>query len=227
MKTFLADIIPRIQQFSHKLDDLTKLTNQHWVSLGDIVSEKRVFIFRSNNQLLISVNGIVEKGTWDYIGNQSLLIETESENYLMKHGFLDEDIFALKLDSTEAYAFFVNETKYDKELNNIQDILTCLEKKYIRKEKKQNFKKADHKSYNNLGRGFPNYCEDEPVEQKQIIGGTFLTIRVHFEDSFTDYYNFYPKKNKYGYLRNYINETLFDSKEECLKYIYEYRLNNQ
>ena len=112
MKTFIADIIPRIQRYSQKLDELTKLTNQHWVSLGDIADEKRVFIFRNNNQLLVSINGIVEKGTWEYIGNQSLLLETKNENYLMKNGFLDEDILALKLDSTEVYAFFVNETRH-------------------------------------------------------------------------------------------------------------------
>ena len=80
MKTFIADIIPKIQRFSQKLDDLTKLTNQHWVSLGDIADEKRVFIFRGNNQLLISVNGIVEKGSWDYLGNQSLLLETKEKS---------------------------------------------------------------------------------------------------------------------------------------------------
>ena len=66
MKTFITDIIPKIQRFSKKLDDLTKLTNQHWVSLGDITKNKKVFIFRQNNQLLISENGIVEKGSWEY-----------------------------------------------------------------------------------------------------------------------------------------------------------------
>jgi len=50
MKTFITDIIPKIQRFSQKLDDLAKLTNQNWVSLGDIADEKRVFIFRKNNQ---------------------------------------------------------------------------------------------------------------------------------------------------------------------------------
>ncbi|MEO9478389.1 MAG: hypothetical protein ABJF56_16530 [Maribacter dokdonensis] len=131
MKTFVTDLIPKIQRYSQKLDDLTKLTNQHWVSLGEISEEKKVFIFRSNNQLLISLNGIVERGSWDYLGNKSLLLETKNHSYLMKHGFLDENIFALKLDSTETYAFFINETRYDKELNNITDILIYLEDKYL------------------------------------------------------------------------------------------------
>lgn len=133
MKTYIADIIPRIQRFSKKLDDLTKLTNQHWVSLGDIEDGKRVFMFRDNNKLLIAENGIIiDKGSWEYLGNQSLLLETSQSGYLLKHEFFDENVIALKLDSTEQYAFFINETKYDKELNCIADILQFLEDKYLK-----------------------------------------------------------------------------------------------
>jgi hypothetical protein len=45
MKTYLADIIPKIQRFSQKLDDLTKLTDQHWVSLSDLQSYKTCIYF--------------------------------------------------------------------------------------------------------------------------------------------------------------------------------------
>lgn len=133
MRTYLADIIPRIQKFSKRLDDLSKLTNYHWVSLEDIVDVKRVFMFRDNSKLLIAENGIiVDKGTWEYLGNQSLLIETSNGGYLLKHAFFDENIIALKLDSTNNYAFFVNETRYENELNTIGDILKFLENKYIK-----------------------------------------------------------------------------------------------
>ena len=53
MKTFFADIFPKIQRFSKKLDNLTLLTNQHWVSVDDIFSPKTIYIFRTNNELLI------------------------------------------------------------------------------------------------------------------------------------------------------------------------------
>lgn len=132
MRTFIADIIPKIQRFSQRFDDLTKLTNQHWVSLGDINLTKRVFIFRANNQLLISDNGVVERGSWEYLGNQSLLLNIKSESYLLKHSFFDENVIALKIDSTDSYAFFVNETKYHSELNNISDVLKFLENKYLK-----------------------------------------------------------------------------------------------
>ncbi|MCE2974085.1 MAG: hypothetical protein LW852_11605 [Sediminibacterium sp.] len=132
MRTYLADIIPKIQRFSKRLDYLTKLTNQHWVSLGDIENGKTVFMFRDNNKLLIGENGItVHRGTWEYMGNQSLLVETSNGGYLLKHGFFDENVIALKLDSTNKYAFFVNEAKYDNELNNIGDLLKFLDDKYL------------------------------------------------------------------------------------------------
>lgn len=131
MKTFLSDIFPKIQRFSEKLDNLTLLTNQHWVSIDNISSNKTVYIFRSNNELLVSTNGKVEKANWEYLGNKSLLIDKKTDSYLFKHGFFDENILALKVDSSEEYAVFVNENKYDGELNSIERVLEFLRRKYL------------------------------------------------------------------------------------------------
>ncbi len=116
MKTFISDIIPRLQRFSQKLDNLTLLTNQHWVVFDDIINNKITYIFRENNDLIISINGKAEIAKWEYIGNNSLLIKrNDGTNYVFKHGFFDENILALKIDSKEQYAFLVNENKYDGE----------------------------------------------------------------------------------------------------------------
>lgn len=168
MKTYISDIIPRIQRYSYRLDDLTKLTNQHWVSIGDIGQTKCVYIFRKNNQLLISKNGIVDKGTWEYLGNQSLLFDTDEGSFLLKHGFFDQNIIALKLDSTNNYAFFVNETKYDKELNKIEDVFAFLRKQYLTpKNKKANNKSSDYKFSKTPDR--TNKNETVSSEQKEWI----------------------------------------------------------
>jgi hypothetical protein len=131
MKTFLADIFPKIQRFSDKLDNLTMLTNQHWVSIDDILSTKTVYIFRTNNELLISKNGKVEKAKWEHLGNKSLLIDKTTDSYLFKHGFFDENVLALKVDSSEEYAVFVNENKYDGELNSIDKVFDFLRRTYL------------------------------------------------------------------------------------------------
>lgn len=131
MKTFIADIIPRIQKFSEKLDNLTLLTNQHWVVVDEIANSKTLYIFRQNNELLISKNGKVEKGKWEYLGNSTLLIDIKEDSYLFRHGFFDENVLALKIDGREEYALLVNESRYDKELNSPERVLGFLQQKYI------------------------------------------------------------------------------------------------
>jgi len=138
MKTFISDLIPKLQRFSQKLDNLNLLTNQHWVVIDDISNNKNVYIFRANNDLLISQNGKVEKAKWEYLGNNALLIDKKDESYLFKHGFFDENILALKVDSKDEYAFLINENKYDGELNSLEKVIDFLTKKYIEPQLRKN-----------------------------------------------------------------------------------------
>jgi len=131
MKTYFTDIIPKLQRFSQKLDNLTLLTNQHWVVVDEITNSKNIYIFRVNNELLISQNGKVEKAKWEYLGNNSLLIDKNNESFLFKHGFFDENILALKIDGKDEYAFLINENRYNGELNSIDKVVDFLNKKYI------------------------------------------------------------------------------------------------
>jgi hypothetical protein len=131
MKTFISDIFQKIQRFSDKLDNITMLTNQHWVSIDDIMTTKTVYIFRTNNELLISINGKVEKAKWEYLGNNTLLIDKKTDIYLFKQVFFDENVLALKLDSSKEHAVFVNENKYDGELDSIGRVLDFLRCKYL------------------------------------------------------------------------------------------------
>lgn len=131
MKTYFADIIPKIKRFSEKLDNITLLTNQHWVVIDELQNSKYVYIFRDNSQLLISQNGKIEKCKWEYLGNNSLLIERKNDSFLFRHGFFDSNILALKVDGSEEYVFLVNENKYGGDLNQIDKVLYFLEKKYL------------------------------------------------------------------------------------------------
>lgn len=130
MKTFISELIPKLNRFSQKLDNLALLTNQHWVAIDDISNSKILYIFRTNNDLLISRNGTVEKAKWEYLGNNSLLIDQKNESYLFKHGFFDENILALKIDGKNEYAILINENKYDGEINSIEKVIDFLTIKY-------------------------------------------------------------------------------------------------
>lgn len=136
MRTFVLDIIPKIKKYSEKLDKLTVLTNKHWVMIDDELKNKIVFIFREkNNQLLISNNGKIEKGNWEYLGNNSLLIDRSDGSYLFKHGFIDDYVIALKVDGKEEYALLVNEQKFDNNLNSLPSVLNFLNQTYIEQKK--------------------------------------------------------------------------------------------
>ncbi len=131
MRTYVADIIPRIQRFSQKLDNLTMLTNQHWVLLDELTQSKVVYFFKANGELVIAINGKVDKAKWEYLGKNSILIDLKEESYLFRHGFFDENILALKIDSKEEYAVLINESKYQGELNSIEAVINFLSQNYL------------------------------------------------------------------------------------------------
>ena len=131
MQTYLSDIIPRLSRYSKQLNEETLLTSRHWVVIDEIANRKNIYIFRKNRDLLISTNGLVEKGTWDYLGNDKILIEQNGKAFLFRHGFFEDDFLALKIEGGDEYAFLVNEKKYDENLNSVLSIHSFLTKKYI------------------------------------------------------------------------------------------------
>lgn len=161
MKTFIADIFPKIQNYSQKLDDLTILANKHWVSIDNITTNKTVYIFRNNSELLISRNGKVEKAKWEYLGNKSLLIEIKEECHLFKHGFFDQNILALKIDSKEEYAVFVNENNFDESLNSIEKVLHQLNEKYLDL-------KSNSKTQSNIPNKYDEYPPKLTIEEQNV-----------------------------------------------------------
>ncbi len=180
MKTYFSDIIPKIQNFSQKLDNLTLLTNQHWVAIDGINDTKTVYIFRQNSDLLISLNGIVEKAKWEYLGNNSILIDRKNESYLFKHGFFDENILALKIDSRNEYAFLVNETRYDKELNSMESIIEFLSTFYLEPVLRQNLNLNDDKKETVLTSRDKVYSikEGELLIRKEIDDSDNIKLKV-------------------------------------------------
>ena len=136
MQTYLSDIIPRLARFSKKLDDITLLTSKHWVILNETTQIKSTYIFRNNKELIVSENGIVIHGTWDYLGFNKILLRFNNNSFLFQHGFLENDILALQLDGRNEYAFFINEGRSD--LNTLKKIDSHLNRKYLSSQQIQN-----------------------------------------------------------------------------------------
>ena len=224
MRTYFSDIIPRIKRFSQELDNLTLLTNQHWVVIDDINNAKNVYIFRTNNELLISQNGKVEKAKWEYLGNNSLLIDRKEESFLFKHGFFDENILALKIDSKEEYAFLVNETKYEKELNSLEAIAEFLKQKYLN-QSTINQSTINQSTTNNIDYVAPAYKINFKANGMIFLGGFIKTYTIDFEDGFSGEIHV-KQKNMQVYFITMVNwynfKIIYQDQESCINGMHYY-----
>ncbi|MCR8667089.1 hypothetical protein NO995_05305 [Aestuariibaculum sp. M13] len=208
MKTYFLDIIPKIQRFSQKLDDLTILTNKHWVIFNESSSEKNVFIFREkNNQLLISNNGKIEKGTWEYLGNNSILIDRDSGTFLFKHGFIDDCVLALKVDGVEEYVLLLNEEWLENQIGSLESIFDFLNKKYIEQKldnsftlpnislsKENDLDKKNNKNFspNNFTTSWRDITIPAEIKSQMQMDTAFLTYSLKEIDY---YIKFFKSKN--------------------------------
>jgi len=235
MKTYISDIIPRIQKFSQKLDNLTLLTNQHWVVIDDIDKTKNVYIFRQNNELLISQNGKVEKAKWEYLGHNSLLIDRKDESYLFRHGFFDENILALKIDSKDEYAFLVNETKFDKELNSSLSVIEFLSRKYIEPTIKRDIQNQTGLSIDKTNElnayTIPSYCLRKIARNTSFFGVFTEQYLVEFEDGICG--KFFLEDNRRAFFKAKPNEywlnvrCIYEDIDKCVNALHYFLKNNE
>jgi hypothetical protein len=219
MRTFVADIIPRIQRFSKRLDDTTKLTNQHWVSISDIKNSKTVYIFDSDGDLDIFENGVgIDSGTWKFIDPNSLKLKLKnSPPLLLKHGFFDENVIALKLDSTDNYAFFVNETKYHSELNTIGDILKFLENKYLKNNGSSSGLGSTQKRTINENYSYTIISEKEGFD---IVLGAHVVYGLEFPNGIKDKVYRGHSTGKFYYLDTMAGKVYCKSFEDAAYNVY-------
>ena len=111
MKTYLFDTFNRYKRFSEKMDAKTILCNKSWWVFNDN-GDKEVYIFQTDGSLIISIKGKVSYSTWKYISaNQSLIITSGDQSYMVKPAFVDGNILALQVDGTDEYAFLIDERK--------------------------------------------------------------------------------------------------------------------
>jgi len=129
MKYYISDIIPSIKRYSKKLDEDALLLNHDWVLFNDTIESRTNYIFRRNEELIITEKGIGKRTKWQNIGNQRLLIEQDGM-LLQFNVFFDEVFLILNLNDTDTYAFLINENKLEKKFNHLFQINDHLDRKY-------------------------------------------------------------------------------------------------
>lgn len=110
MKQYLLNLVNQLGNYSRSLDQISNLVNKPW-ALVDSNFEIQKLIFKKNHELILSKNGIVEIGTWEYLHEaHSLLIDRGTDTILCNQGFINEVVMVLKLDGTkDEYFVLANE----------------------------------------------------------------------------------------------------------------------
>ena len=229
MKTYLADIIPKIKRYSQKLDNITLLTNQHWVVINEMSKAKNVYIFRENGELLISQDGRVEKAKWEYLGNDALLIDRKDESYLFRHGFFDENVMALKVDGREEYAFLVNENIFGKKLNSAEDVIEFLNQSYLAPNIINKTKKEADLTYDEQSDYVtPQYEIQKQTNAYMTFGGVYTNsdqtqYSVQFQDGIEGEVNVNKKNGKAFFkARDSQFYCYYENLDYCIHALYHY-----
>lgn len=155
MKTYLFDTINRYKRFSEKLDVQTAICNKSWWVFNDS-GEKELYIFNEDGTLDVSFGGRVTEGKWRYVSaNKSIIVSANSESFMLDPAFVDNAIFALKLNGTDQYVFMIDENNttsfapttykelmgyFDEKLNRaiaIEEAKVREERRRVEEERKQ------------------------------------------------------------------------------------------
>lgn len=107
MKTYLQDIVNRLFQFSEKLDNTSLFIDKPWV-LIDSESNYHKYIFKRDGQLIMSLNGQVQLGKWEYLAlAKSILIDRIKDKVLLNQSFFNGAVMVLKVDGNNNDLFIL------------------------------------------------------------------------------------------------------------------------
>jgi len=107
MKLYLENLIPRLKEFSLSLDKQEVFIDKPWVII-DEKNNKQTYIFQRNGNLIMSLNGQVTVGKWEYISAaRSLLIDRIQDKILLNQNFIDPAIMVLKMDGLKDENFIL------------------------------------------------------------------------------------------------------------------------
>lgn len=141
MKAYLLDTFKRFKRYSDTLDVKTNLCNKTWLVFND-EGEREVFIFNEDGTMIISCNSLVTNSSWKYIpSNNSIVITTPKQAYMLHPAFINGIVFALQLDGVEQYSFLITEQNAQhfepKTLTQLLDYFSTLEEQFLLDEKRK------------------------------------------------------------------------------------------
>jgi hypothetical protein len=110
MQAYLENTLQRLKAFSKSLETKSILIDQPWVLVEDGKAIQKM-IFKKNGELILSSNGNVTIGSWEYLAQaKSLLIDRGADKILVNESFVNENVMVLAKDEVNPnYLFFANQ----------------------------------------------------------------------------------------------------------------------
>lgn len=107
MKIYLKSIVKQLKNYSETLDKTSILIDKPWALIDDEF-EMQKLIFKKDKELILSKNGQVQIGKWDYFPEaKSLLIDRNTDKILCNEAFIDKGVMVLRLDGTDSRFFIL------------------------------------------------------------------------------------------------------------------------
>lgn len=106
---YLENLLPRIKQYSKDLDRKEIFIEIPWITI-DEKQKIHKYIFKRNGELIMSSNGQVKIGSWEYLASaKCLLIDRIEDKILLNQYFVDVAVMALKMDGANENFILANE----------------------------------------------------------------------------------------------------------------------
>lgn len=94
MEHYIKSIIPNIKQYGMMLSQKEYFVNKTWLLINDS-SDLVQYTFKKNSELILSVNGDVQKGKWELLSSTKILLESPSGGVQLENLFFNKDIIVL------------------------------------------------------------------------------------------------------------------------------------
>lgn len=130
MNLYIKDLFSRIKNYSKQLDAEAILYNKKWLFITEN-GEQVVYIFRPNNELIVTLNGIGVKGRWEILFDNTISIEVKDEIRIYNAAFVEEKFLALQLDSNNRFDVLVEKTIQEQNyITNLEESIKYIDNKY-------------------------------------------------------------------------------------------------
>lgn len=117
---FISKKYERIEKNSEIKYSLVNLKGANWTLLNDIENTETTYIFRDNNELLISINGLITKANYEFIiDNNSILITKNDLTEIYNIILMKDDLLLINKFSSDEVFYFGNKTKFKDFAKNV------------------------------------------------------------------------------------------------------------